>query len=578
MTIEIQASPRFTVDPREGTVAGPGGTVRLEPKVMEVLAVLASHPGRVVSRQELLDAVWPNVVVTEHTLSRCIYQLRNELGKIGGQPNQSEFNPIETLPKRGYRLLAILDTISAEYSATSPRPPSELLAIPYVVGQWVRGDRFYGRAAQIEEILEGHRNCIWLLGTRRIGKTSLLKQIEYIAESSPDRHYLPLFWDFQGAETPEEFNLNFADALLDAEERLARIGIALEDVEADDLFVSLKQLRRRLRDKKLRLLLLCDEVEELIKLHEKDPSLLRKLRHVVQSGEDIRTVLASTIRLWALADQKVDTSPFLHGFTPPLYIARLSEEEAQSLIEQTQLGTDERPQFEDGVVEAIRERCDNHPYLVQLVCKRYVETGGLDEAIEQVATDRMVSYFFSVDFEMLSETEGDIIQTIARQSPVSSHALREELSLGPDALEGTLRRLANLGFIRRDSEQGFAVANYFFRRWLNETRDHAIPSTAPAVPAAIASKEEPVEESDDERSADGLFAEMKRRSVFRVGIAYAVVAWLLLQVGEIVFDFLEVPNWAGKLLLVFLVLGLPVALILAWAFELTPEGVKRDRG
>ncbi|MCK5326565.1 MAG: winged helix-turn-helix domain-containing protein, partial [Woeseiaceae bacterium] len=158
MSIETQASPRFTVDPREGTVAGTGGTVRLEPKVMEVLAVLASHPGRVVSRQELLDAVWPNVVVTEHTLSRCIYQLRNELGKIGGQPNQSEFNPIETLPKRGYRLLAILDTISAEYSATSPRPPSELLAIPYVVGQWVRGDRFYGRAAQIEEILEGHRN------------------------------------------------------------------------------------------------------------------------------------------------------------------------------------------------------------------------------------------------------------------------------------------------------------------------------------------------------------------------------------------------------------------------------------
>jgi len=545
---------------------------------MEVLAVLASHPGRVVSRQELLDAVWPNVVVTEHTLSRCIYQLRNELGKIGGQSNQSDFNPIETLPKRGYRLLATLDTISAEYSATSPRPPSELLAIPYVVGQWVRGDRFYGRAAQIEEILEGHRNCIWLLGTRRIGKTSLLKQIEYIAESSPDRRYLPLFWDFQGAETPEEFNLNFADALLDAEERLARIGIALEDVEADDLFVSLKQLRRRLRDKKLRLLLLCDEVEELIKLHEKDPSLLRKLRHVVQSGEDIRTVLASTIRLWALADQKVDTSPFLHGFTPPLYIARLSEEETQSLIEQTQLGTDERPQFEDGVIEAIRERCDNHPYLVQLVCKRYVETGGLDEAIEQVATDRMVSYFFSVDFEMLSETEGDIIQTIARQSPVSSQALREELSLGPDALEGTLRRLANLGFIRRDSEQGFAVANYFFRRWLNETQDHAIPSAAPAVPPAIARKEELVEISDDERSAGGLFAEMRRRSVFRVGIAYAVVAWLLLQVGEIVFDFLEVPNWAGKLLLVFLVLGLPVALILAWAFELTPEGVKRDRG
>jgi DNA-binding winged helix-turn-helix (wHTH) protein len=75
---EAHAPPRFTVDPREGTVAGPGGAVRLEPKVMEVLSALSSHSGRVVSRDELLDTVWPNVIVTEHTLSRCIYQLRHE--------------------------------------------------------------------------------------------------------------------------------------------------------------------------------------------------------------------------------------------------------------------------------------------------------------------------------------------------------------------------------------------------------------------------------------------------------------------------------------------------------------------
>ena len=574
MSAETQASPRFTVDTREGTVSGPRGSVRLEPKVMDVLSTLASHPGRVVSRDELLDAVWPNVVVTEHTLSRCIYQLRNELGKIGGEADQGNFNPIETLPKRGYRLLATLDMFSAEDLSTLPRTPSELPPMPYVVGQWVRGDRFYGRTTQIEEILGGPRNCIWLLGTRRIGKTSLLKQIEYIAETSPDTGYVPVFWDFQGAETPEELHLNFADALLDADERLARIGISLEDVEADDLFVSIKQLRRHLRDRKLRLLLLCDEVEELIKLHEKDPSLLRKLRHVMQSGEDIRTVMASTIRLWALADQKVDTSPFLHGFTPPIYIARFSDEEATSLIGQTNLGKNERPQLEDGVVEVIREHGDNHPYLVQLVCKRYLETGTLDEAIEQVATDRMVSYFFAVDFEMLSETEGDIVRIIARQSDVSSETLRDELSLGPDALEGTLRRLANLGFIRMDVEQGLALANYFFRRWLNEMQDHANPS----APTPVSSDAEVVEENDEDQSPLGIFAEMKRRSVFRVGIAYAIAGWLLLQIGEIAFDFLEVPIWAGKLLIVFLVLGFPVALILAWAFELTPEGVKRDRG
>ena len=348
---ETHASPKITVDPREGTVAGPGGRTRLEPKVMEVLTVLARHPGRVVSRDELLNAVWPGVVVTEHTLGRCIYQLRKELGKIGREPSQADYNPIETLPKRGYRLLATFETLSAEDSSTARGLFSKMPAIPFVVGQWVRGDRFYGRSAQIEEILAGHRNCIWLLGTRRIGKTSLLKQIEHIAETSGDRRYFPIFWDFQGAETPEELRLNFADALLDADERLERIGIGVEDVEAEDLFVSLERLRRRLRAKKLGLLLLCDEVEELIKLHRKDPSLLRKLRHVMQSREDIRTVLASTIRLWALAEHKEDTSPFLHGFTPPLYIERFSDEEARSLIEQSHLGPEERPQFADEVVE-----------------------------------------------------------------------------------------------------------------------------------------------------------------------------------------------------------------------------------
>ena len=577
LAIETHVAPNFTVDLREGTVAGPGGTVRLEPKVMEVLAVLNRQPGRVVSRDEILNAVWPDVIVTEHTLSRCIYQLRHELGKIGTDAAQADYNPIETLPKRGYRLLANFETSSARDTSISCAAYSKMPAIPYVVGQWVRGDRFYGREAQIEEILGGHRNCIWLLGTRRIGKTSLLKQIEHIAAASQDARYFPLFWDFQGAETAEELHLNFADALEDASERLERIGIRLEEVEAGDLFVSLERLRRRLRAEKLGLLLLCDEVEELIGLYRNDPSLLSKLRHALQSREDIRTVLASTIRLWALAEQKGDTSPFLHGFTPPLYIARFSDEEAQSLIEQSHLPLEQRPYFEDGVAEAIRDRCDNHPYLIQLVCKRYLETGGLTEAIEQVATDRMVSYFFSVDFEMLSEAEGDIIRMIARNSAVTSESIREQISVGSDVLEGTVRRLENLGFVRRNNEHQIELANYFFRRWLQQEQDPSKALVDVVPPDSTIGEAAPAPENRDQRSAGGFVDELKRRSVFRVGIAYVVVAWVLLQLGEIVFDFLEVPAWSGKLLIVFLALGLPVALFLAWAFELTPEGIKREQ-
>jgi TolB-like protein len=72
------------------------------------------------------------------------------------------------------------------------------------------------------------------------------------------------------------------------------------------------------------------------------------------------------------------------------------------------------------------------------------------------------------------------------------------------------------------------------------------------------------------------FQELKRRNVFRVGIAYAVAAWVLLQLTDVVGEILELPEWGGKLILLALVVGFIPALIIAWAFELTPEGVKRE--
>jgi TolB-like protein len=73
----------------------------------------------------------------------------------------------------------------------------------------------------------------------------------------------------------------------------------------------------------------------------------------------------------------------------------------------------------------------------------------------------------------------------------------------------------------------------------------------------------------------GFFAEVKRRNVYKVAVAYAVVGWLLVQVATQVFPFLEIPNWAIRLVILLTALGFPVALIIAWAFELTPEGIKR---
>jgi adenylate cyclase len=70
------------------------------------------------------------------------------------------------------------------------------------------------------------------------------------------------------------------------------------------------------------------------------------------------------------------------------------------------------------------------------------------------------------------------------------------------------------------------------------------------------------------------FGELKRRNVYKVAIAYAVVSWLLMQISSQIFPFFEIPNWAVRLVVLLLILGSPIALVLAWAFELTPEGIK----
>jgi TolB-like protein/Tfp pilus assembly protein PilF len=76
-------------------------------------------------------------------------------------------------------------------------------------------------------------------------------------------------------------------------------------------------------------------------------------------------------------------------------------------------------------------------------------------------------------------------------------------------------------------------------------------------------------------NARNIFTELKRRNVYKVAIAYAVVAWLVIQIATQVFPFFEIPNWTVRLVVLLLAIGFPIALIIAWAFEATPEGIKR---
>jgi len=119
----------FLLDPAAGEIVGPCAREQLDPKVMQVLLLLAQPAGRVVTRKEMLDTLWPGVVVGDDVVSRCIYQLRRHLRQAGG--DESHAAMIETLPKRGYRLNG--DAVSVPSSpadAAHDDAPAEPVAVP----------------------------------------------------------------------------------------------------------------------------------------------------------------------------------------------------------------------------------------------------------------------------------------------------------------------------------------------------------------------------------------------------------------------------------------------------------------
>src|SRR5436190_9335441 len=75
---------------------------------------------------------------------------------------------------------------------------------------------------------------------------------------------------------------------------------------------------------------------------------------------------------------------------------------------------------------------------------------------------------------------------------------------------------------------------------------------------------------------DNFFTELKRRNVYKVAIAYAVVSWLLIQAASIFLPAFDAPSWVMKIFIIVIIFGFPVALIFSWAFEITPEGIKLE--
>ncbi|MCC7354731.1 MAG: hypothetical protein IT330_13375, partial [Anaerolineae bacterium] len=337
------------------------------------------------------------------------------------------------------------------------------------------------RERQIDQLLHGADNAYWVVGTRRLGKTSLLRHLEYLALAAPeaaaaptkgskatDGGYVPLFWDLQGCRTLADLGHELAGAVEDAAERFEPLGVRAEGLEGKEVPTVLRSLSRAVKKAGKRVLLLVDEAEALVTVGRADPLTLDLLRKPMQSQTGLRTVIAATKALGALSDlsRESPNSPFLLGFALRT-LERLRPAETEALICQAQSPQPVQVSLE--TMAAVQEDTNNHPYLLQLLCHRLWQD---DNSLrppqpDDLLPDPMLDAFFSMDVRLLSHGERAVLKAVMEVAGQDEAALEVATGLPPDAVRAFTYSLHGLGYLRLIYGR-WAVGNQFLAAWLKQ--------------------------------------------------------------------------------------------------------------
>ncbi len=357
---------------------------------------------------------------------------------------------------------------------------------PYVTGYYVVGRKHYGRQYLLDALLHGEANAYWVIGTRRIGKTSLLRQLEVLA-LSPEQggRFIPIFWDMQGCNTFASLSRYLTDALQERFDLLGELGLPPEVLQDENLLTLLPALRRAVRATGRELLLLCDETEVLIHVARQEPEAAQRLHAELTRGAGLRVVAVSTRQIYELHEvcRNWPTSPFLAGFNMAYTLGSLDDETARALITQAQ--TDEPVRADPDVIAAICELTNRHPYLIQLLCSRLFQVEGYLRPVEaaDLAVDPLLAGFLSNDFSQLAPAEQRLVWAVYDRGQVNEAALAEATQMELAEVHAILHEIEPLGYVRRQDGQ-LMVGNQFLGQWLaQEQRRTGRPSAPPGSSA-----------------------------------------------------------------------------------------------
>jgi hypothetical protein len=338
---------------------------------------------------------------------------------------------------------------------------------PYNAGMPVRGHQFYGRAKLIEQLLSGSDRNIWVVGGRRIGKTSLLARTAEFAEANGQ---VAFNIAIDAAETVADLAASFLEDLEDDDPRMQRLGLTLAALQEKTPAELIRAIDRAAREHSVEVVMLLDEGEALISIARRDDQVLKDLQHVIQRTQALRVIVAATRRLLELDEicKSWDTTRFLDPVAP-YYLGSLERDEALALLRQAQASPGQT--IDDAIADAIFDATAGHPYLLQSFASSLWDDG----VVRMPASEDLVppadsnwSRMFQQDYECLSDNERRIVRSFADAKLLNETEIAAQL--GANAQLGQVRALlaalSQTCYVRRDME-GYQIGNELLRNWLN---------------------------------------------------------------------------------------------------------------
>lgn len=317
---------------------------------------------------------------------------------------------------------------------------------PWVVGPWVCGPRFYGREDLLSQLARSPPAVHWVAGCRRIGKTSLVRELER-RMNALERGPIPVVVDLQGLGTGPDLDLALEDAVLDlappAASRLGLEGLPHTQARAPD---QLRILGDAARTHGRTLWVLVDEAEGLTTIAATDPALTTDLGAVIVEHPAVASLVVSSIRLRTLA-RSTGGLDWLHpALAEPVWIGSLHPAAAADLVRQTQLPAASRPDVPPGGDARVLELAGGHPFLLQLLAKRVAEAGDPGAAQQTISGERAVAGLVPVDLSLLPSAHRAVLGRVLESG--------DQVDPSPEIDE-----LLALGLVRRCADGALAAGN-----------------------------------------------------------------------------------------------------------------------